>query len=195
MLKSGLELCQLWKLGGWLPIIPSHLGYAYALAGRVAEAVPLLEQIVGQEARIVGADALCTAYLSEGYLLAGRREEAVQLAERALLLASERDLQGQEAWALRLLGEIGAHQDPPEVELAAHHYREALALAEEIGMRPLMAHCHHGLGRLYGQTGRREQARTELATAIALYRAMDMNFWFPQAEAALRQVEGLGVKS
>ena len=56
-------------------------------------------------------------------------------------------------------------------------------------MRPLVAHCHLGLGRLYGQTGRREQSRAALSAAIALYRAMDMTFWLPQAEAALVQVE------
>ena len=55
-------------------------------------------------------------------------------------------------------------------------------------MRPLAAHCYLGLGRLYGQTGRSEQARVALATAIDLYRAMDMPFWLPQAEAALAQV-------
>jgi hypothetical protein len=57
-------------------------------------------------------------------------------------------------------------------------------------MRPLQAHCHRDLGTLYAATGQREQARTELAAAIALYRAMDMVFWLPQAEAALAQVEG-----
>jgi len=66
----------------------------------------------------------------------------------------------------------------------------SLALAEELGMRPLQAHCHHGLGRLYQQTGRAEPARVALAAAIDLYRAMDMTFWLPQAEAALAQVEG-----
>ena len=78
---------------------------------------------------------------------------------------------------------------PPEVAPAENHYRQALALAEELGMRPLLAHCHRGLGTLYAATGQREQARTELSTAIALYRAMEMTFWLPQAEAALVQVE------
>jgi Flp pilus assembly protein TadD len=55
-------------------------------------------------------------------------------------------------------------------------------------MRPLQAHCHHGLGTLYARIGRREQARTELATALELYRAMEMTFWLPQAEMALAQV-------
>jgi hypothetical protein len=66
---------------------------------------------------------------------------------------------------------------------------QALALADELGMRPLQAHCHLGLGAFYGQVGRREQACSELSTAIALYRAMDMTFWLPQAEASLAQVE------
>ena len=65
-----------------------------------------------------------------------------------------------------------------------------LALADELGMRPLLAHCHLDLGTLYAATSQREQARTELSTAIALYRSMEMTFWLPQAEAALAQVEG-----
>ena len=73
---------------------------------------------------------------------------------------------------------------------AEAHYQQALTLADELGMRPLMAHCYHGLGRLYHQTGRAEQASTALAAAIDLYRAMDMIFWLPQAEAALAQVGG-----
>jgi hypothetical protein len=58
-------------------------------------------------------------------------------------------------------------------------------------MRPLQAHCHRGLGTLYVQTGRREQASAALVAAIALYRAMDMTFWLPQAGAALAQAERL----
>ena len=73
---------------------------------------------------------------------------------------------------------------------AAAHYQQALALAEELGMRPLQAHCHRGLGMLYAATGQREQAQTSLSTAIAMYRAMEMTFWLPQTEVALAQVEG-----
>jgi predicted protein tyrosine phosphatase len=69
--------------------------------------------------------------------------------------------------------------------LAEAHYRQALALADELGMRPLVAHCHRGLGTLYATAGQWEQARVELAAAIDLYRAMDMTFWLPQTEAAL----------
>jgi Flp pilus assembly protein TadD len=96
---------------------------------------------------------------------------------------------GNEAYALRLLGEIAAHRDLPESVLAEVYYQQALALADDLGMRPLVAHCHLGLGTLYGRIGREEQARTALHTAIDLYRAMDMTLWLPQAEATLMQVE------
>jgi hypothetical protein len=95
----------------------------------------------------------------------------------------------EEAYALRLLGEIAAHRNPPDVDTAAAHYRHALTLAAELGMRPLQAHCHRGLGTLYAATGQREPARHALVTAIALYRSMEMTFWMPQTEAALAQVE------
>jgi hypothetical protein len=80
-------------------------------------------------------------------------------------------------------------RDPPEPELAAAHYQQTLVLAEEIGMRPLQAHCHRGLGMLYAMTGQREQARVQLSTAVDLYQAMAMNFWLPETEAALAQVK------
>jgi tetratricopeptide (TPR) repeat protein len=97
---------------------------------------------------------------------------------------------GEEARALWLLGEIAMRRGPPDVTQAEAHYQQALISAEELGMRPLQAHCHHGLGRLYSYTGQREQACAALTTAIDLYRAMDMTLWLPQAEAALAQVEG-----
>jgi tetratricopeptide (TPR) repeat protein len=122
-------------------------------------------------------------------VLAGRPEEAYALAERALALAREHQERGYQAYALRLLGEIATRRAPLQVEPATAHYLQALALAEDLGMRPLQAHCHLGLGTLYGTLGQREQARTVLSTAIALYRDMDMTFWLPQAEAALAQVE------
>ena len=89
----------------------------------------------------------------------------------------------------QLQGEVTAHREPPEAEQVETHYRQALALTEELGMRPLQAYCHLGLGSLYGKMGRREQARAHLSTTIELYRAMDMTFWLPQAEAALAQGE------
>ena len=122
-------------------------------------------------------------------MLAGRLEEAHTLAEGALALARAHQEGGHQAYALRLLGDITARRDPSESTQAEAHYQQALTLAVELGMRPLQAHCHLGLGTLYAMTGQHEQARTDLSAAIALYRAMDMTFWLPQTEAALAQVE------
>jgi tetratricopeptide (TPR) repeat protein len=190
VLERCLDLCRVWNGLVWFPETAAALGCAYACAGRVAEALPLLEQAEQRGATMgtMGGQSLWVGYVSEAYLVAGRMQEAVQLAGRALALARAHKERGHEAWALRLLGGIAAHQDPPEAEPAALHYRQALA--EELGMRPLQAHCHLGLGTLHVKAGQREQAHVQLSTAIELYRAMDMTFWLPQAEAALAQVEG-----
>jgi len=86
------------------------------------------------------------------------------------------------------IGDIAARHEPPESTSAETHYSQALALAEELDMRPLQAHCHLGLGILYVRTGRPESARAALTAAIVLYRDTEMTFWLPQAEAALAQV-------
>jgi hypothetical protein len=88
--------------------------------------------------------------------------------------------------ALHQRGVVQAHAVPPDAAQAEAYFQQALA--DELGMRPLQAHCPHGLGTLYAKTGQGEQARAALAKAIALYRAMDMTFWLPQAEAVLAQV-------
>ena len=97
--------------------------------------------------------------LGEAYLWTGRLEEATRLAERVLALSRDRKERGNQAWALRLLGEIAVQREPPETDQAEAHYRQALALAEELGMRPLQAHCHLGLGTcILRWTGRRRPA-------------------------------------
>ena len=110
-----------------------------------------------------------------------------RVGQQALEASRTRKQQGHQAYALRLLGEIAARHEPPQVELATAHYRQALALAEDLGMRPLQAHCHYGLCTLYRQTGQLEQARAELSTAIEMYRDMEMSFWLDQEEAVLAQ--------
>jgi tetratricopeptide (TPR) repeat protein len=125
-------------------------------------------------------------YLGEAYVLADRLEDALELAGRALTLAREGGQRPVEAWALRLLGEVAARRDPPEH--AEGHYRDALALAEALEMRPLVAHHHLGLGKLYRRTGKREEAREHLTTATTMYREMDMRFWLEQAEAEMREL-------
>jgi class 3 adenylate cyclase/tetratricopeptide (TPR) repeat protein len=189
VLERGLGLCQVANILTWLPTVAAALGYAYTLAGRVAEALPLLQQAAAQDTSrgISAGHARWIAYLSEAYLLTGHTDEASGLARSALAFARDLKARGNEAYALRLLGEIHAHQDPPAAEAAEAAYRQALALAEELGMRPLLAHCYLGLGTLYVKIGRLTQARAALSTAIEQFHAMEMTFWLPKAEASLAQ--------
>jgi class 3 adenylate cyclase/tetratricopeptide (TPR) repeat protein len=191
-LERAVSICYEADLPAYLAWMAAALGAAYTLSGRIADAVPLLAQTMEQSVATgrVLFETLCRLSLGEAHLMVGRLEEAQALAEQVLAHAREHQERGTEAYALRLLGEITAQREPPEATVAEAHYQEALALAEELGMRPLQAHCHHGLGRLYYQTGRAAPARTALAAAIGLYRAMDMTLWLPQAEAALARVEG-----
>jgi tetratricopeptide (TPR) repeat protein len=187
-----MGICQDTDLPLYFPWMAGALGAAYTLGGRATDAVPLLTQAMEQTmaTETVGDQTLCSLPLGEAQLLAGRLEEAQALAEHTMALARAHQQRGTQAYGLCLLGEIAARRDPPEREPAEDGYRQALILAEALGMRPLQAHCHRGLGTLYAMTGQREQARAALVTAIGLYRALEMTFWLPQAEAALAQVEG-----
>lgn len=181
----GLELGKVTSMLFWFPQIASALGSAYALSGRVREALPLLEQAV--EGRRV-AQAPRVANLSEGYLLVGRMEDASQSTQRALALSRDHKERGNEAWVLRLLGEIASHQDPAEVDKAEAYYHQAMVLVEELGMRPLMARCHLGLGSLYRRIGNLQQARKHLVTATTMMRDMEMGLWLEKAEAELKEL-------
>ena len=123
----------------------------------------------------------------EAYLRAGRPGEAARTADEALGLARERGERGFEAWALRLQAEIAAAATPIDAA-AGNRYREAMALATELEMRPLVAHCHLGLGKLYRRRGDHAKAAEHLTTASAMYRGMDMGFWLEQAEAEVTEL-------
>jgi class 3 adenylate cyclase/tetratricopeptide (TPR) repeat protein len=190
VLERALGLCRSANLRVMFPAVASALGSAYALCGRNAEAVPLLERAV-EAAPSMGLahdQAQRVGLLSEACLLAGRVEAAVELCGRALDLAREHKERGWEAWALRLLGEIASHRNPSAAAKAQDSYRHALALSDDLGMRPLVAHCHLGLGKLYRHAGRQHQAHEHVGAATAMYREMDMRFWLEKAEAALEGI-------
>jgi tetratricopeptide (TPR) repeat protein len=191
VLEQALALAHEVHLRLLVPCVAAPLGAAYALAGRTTEAFPLLEQVVEQALAMhfMVDHALRVVWLGEAYLYASRVDEAHTQAQHALEFARAHQERGHEAYALRLLGDIAAQRQPPEAEPAEAYYRQAFALAEALGIRPLQAHCQLGLGTLYSKMGQREEARAALSTAIALYRAMEMTLWLPQAEVALAHVE------
>jgi DNA-binding winged helix-turn-helix (wHTH) protein/tetratricopeptide (TPR) repeat protein len=191
-LERAMGICQDLDLTARLPEMAAALGAAYTLGGRIADALSLLMQAQKQTTAIaiVFIQVLNCLSLGEAQMLAGRLGEAHALAERALALARTHQARGHQAYALRLLGEIAAQREPPESVLAEANYRQAQALAKELGMRPLVAHCNLSLGTLYAKLGRPEQAHTALSAAIELYRVMDMTFWLTQAEAAMASLSG-----
>ncbi len=200
MLERAAELCKSWDLQAIEPTTSAILGLAYALCGRIDEALSLIDRSEAlatstsmldaptvTTVRIFDTPAATTA-LGTVYLRAGRVGEAAKSTSRAAELAAKRGLRGNQARALQLLGEISAARNPPEVTQADDCYRRALAIAEELGMRPLVAHCRLGLGVLNDSTGKRAQAQEHLAIAIEMYQEMGMAFYLAQAETALAKL-------
>jgi tetratricopeptide (TPR) repeat protein len=181
-LQRGLAVTRQWNLQFLSACNSGVMGHTYALLGRPAEGLPLLEQALGVFETMGHrfAQSLFLVPLGEACMFAGQLSDALKFAERALALARKTGQRSGEASALHLLGEVTTRCD--HLEHAEGHYRHALALAEELGMRPLIAHCHHGLGKLCRRTGTREQAQEHVAKATAMYRDMDMPFWLEQAE-------------
>jgi tetratricopeptide (TPR) repeat protein len=124
--------------------------------------------------------------LSRACLLLGRLNEVRSLCDR--VIESCPCHPGFAAYAPHLLGDIATHPDHFDADSGEAHYRQALALAEPRSMRPLVAQCHLGLGKLYRRTGKTEQAREHLTTARTMCREMEMQFWLAQAEAEVRHL-------
>jgi class 3 adenylate cyclase len=190
LLERAVEICQLEKIPVWFPASASYLGTAYTLSGRIEEALVLLEQAVKQAPSINSRiHSLWVVQLGQAYRLAGRLDDAVHMAHYALRLASEYKERGWEAYAFRLLGELYM---PCKVSQAKTYYGKALALAQLLGMHPLLAHCHMGLGTLLHKIGQKGQAYSEFIRAVELYRRIEMAFWLLKVEAALAHGEDHG---
>jgi tetratricopeptide (TPR) repeat protein len=190
LLERALELCRDSGLTLLSPYMTWSLGSVWALMGRIGDGLALLRQAVDafESAGLGAFQSLAITRLAEACALADRYDEAGTYIMRALSLTRERGERGFEAYVLRALGEIEAYLHPRGAPAPESRYREALALAGELGMRPLVAHCHFGLGKLSRGTGKGEQARVHLTTAAGMYREMDMRFWLERAETELKEL-------
>jgi tetratricopeptide (TPR) repeat protein len=181
------SLAEELTIGFLIPAVSLELSALAILEGRANDALSL---VPAARAAIRNGlewwEALAELRLGEALFAAGRVDEAGVAATRAFDLARERGEQGHEAWALRLLGEIATVLRALATDKAEGYYREALALAERLDMRPLLAHCHRGFGTLFGRTASRELADEHLTTAIAMYREMGMAFWLEEAKPGVR---------
>ena len=186
-LERALSLCRDWNVPVLSPVTTGFLGYVHVLSGRIAEGLSSLQQ--GEKDQKSSGLALfhsrLAVWLGEAFIRADRLEEALAQAERALALTRERGERGLEAWAFCLLGEVASRREPPEVEAAEGHYRQALALGDALGMRPLVAHCHSGFAKLYRHMGKPEEEQQHFRTATIMYREMDMRLWLEKGEAVL----------
>ncbi len=187
ILEHALALSREWSLGALTPGVMGSLGYAYAMSGRVCDGLAMLEEALraAEGSGRLAFHSLLVVYLGEVFVLADRLEYARAVAERALALARERGERGVEAWALRLLAEIVSRSPTSEGDKIASDYRAAMALAGELGMRPLIARCHLGLGHAYRRVENFSKANEHLREAVRLFREMRMHSWLDKAEHEL----------
>jgi tetratricopeptide (TPR) repeat protein len=179
------------RMGNVVPILPEAVAssaWVLAQLGEANEALNRLwegKQLLEREAVRGRVGRLGWGYysLGRGCLLLGRLDEARSMSDRAIESSSSQP--GFAAQSLNLLGDITTHPDGFDAESGEAYYCQALALAEPRGMHPLLAHCHHGLGKLYRRTGKREQAQEHLTTATTMYREMGMTYWLEKAEPEL----------
>jgi class 3 adenylate cyclase/tetratricopeptide (TPR) repeat protein len=186
-LERAVALSQEWAIAYLTPIALAALGHIYTRSGRVEEGVSWLQQaLAGYATAGIGyLHSMSNVQLGEAHLLAGRVEEASEFGNRAVVLARERGERGHEAWARFLLGETASHPKCQDVSAAEAYYATSTALAAELGMRPLLAHCRFGVGKLYGRVGD-SRATEHLTTATNLFREMGMRFWLEKAEAEMQ---------
>jgi tetratricopeptide (TPR) repeat protein len=190
LLERGAAVGREWGYARVAALNDSPLGLILALLGRSAEGLTVVQR--GMEATegigLTWLRGRRLTYRGETCLLAGRVDEANAVALQAVQFCCERKERGFHAWALRLLGEIRSHRNPPDTQAAQDHYRQALVLATDLEMRPLVAHCHLGLGKLFCCTGNRGQAQEHFTVATAMYREMDMPYWLEQAKTGMRKL-------
>ena len=170
-----MSICQDADLSFCFPGMAADLGAAYTLGGHVAERraaahAALEAEHCNEKQWCFRALCLSRPWARPSCWLDTPRRRSQPRRAQALDLARQHQKRKDQACALHQLGTLLPAAPPPDIAQAQAHYQQALALAEEIGMRPLQAHCHHGLGTLYAQTGQREQARAALSSAIELYR-------------------------
>jgi tetratricopeptide (TPR) repeat protein len=177
----GLHLPQAVASSAW---VLAQLGEATEALNRLREGEQLVERYATGGA-VIRLGWICAA-LSRAGLLLGRLDEARRLGDRAIDASPHQP--GFAAHALHLLGDIATHPGQFNAEQGEAHYRQALALAEPRGMRPLVAHCHFSLGRLYRKTDKRQEAEEHLTTATTMYREMGMTYWLEKAQAEMGQL-------
>lgn len=187
--EPGLALGRAFQTRLVQPFVTASLGSAYLWSGRASDGLPLLEEAVEgiTTMSMVGLRSWFIPFLAEAYLVLGRIAQARELVEQSVDHARSHQERAWEAWGPKLLGDIYARVSV-EPEQAGNAYRQALALAAALRMRPLVAHCHLSLGRTCARTDRHGKAEEHLTTAITMYREMAMPYWLERAQEGVKRL-------
>ena len=187
LLEHGLALCEVTGARLIFAWVASYIGSAYVHSGRVSEGISHLEQAVDTltTLRVILRRSLVIGWLGEGYLFAGRTDDALDCARKALDLARDQQERGNEAEALRLLADIALSRSSSGTEVVTELYRQAMAIAEDLALRPLLARCHLGLGKACLRTDDPASARRHLTAALDMFRAMQMRYWIENVTAEM----------
>ncbi len=190
VLERGFGCCEAGQLNFGLAMLGGCLGAAYAKAGQLSRGLRLLQEAVERSTAMSfwAGQSLRLAWLAEDYLNSRQPDTAMEVGRHALELASRYKERGNESRVLHVLAEIASRDSAADSVTAERYYREASERAMKLGLRPLVAHCDFGLGKLYRRTDKRQEAQEHLATAARMYREMDMRFWLEQAEAEVKEL-------
>ena len=166
MLERVLSICRDAEMPVYVPRTNAALSYVHVLLGRTDAIVQLEQSVVDAERRRqVNVHTSALVRLADAYLHVGQIDQATQAAERVVDLARERGERGTKARALRLLATAYHRATPPRLKDAEAPYRAALAITDELEMRPQAALCRLGLGMLLSATARKDEARELLRAA------------------------------
>jgi transcriptional regulator with AAA-type ATPase domain/tetratricopeptide (TPR) repeat protein len=182
VLERGLEVSEARAIPYFSPATASELAWGYALSGRVDDAIVLLKNAVSRRSsmRRTAGQSKALSVLGRVHLLGGAIGEAHNAGLQALAFAREHGERGNEAYALHLMGEVQSRRDAPGDSAAAESsYRSALAVTQDLGMRPLAAYCRLGLGMLLERAGSRADAEGHMSAADGMAREMDMQLLRP----------------
>jgi tetratricopeptide (TPR) repeat protein len=186
LLERTLALCREWTIPILLQISTGLQGIAIARSGQVAEGIAVLREATESVKQAIGTgtyNTLHVLWLGEAYARGQQYEDATRAAGQALALARQFNHSVVEAWALQLLGETALRSAPNQLARAEDPLRQALALGQKLGMRPLIARCHADLAKLHRLSDRGTEADEHVQSATTLYREMGMQYWLAQLEA------------
>jgi class 3 adenylate cyclase/tetratricopeptide (TPR) repeat protein len=174
-----LDVCRTHDLDAYASRIMAALGRTMARIGQVKEGLVLLEKAVALDAsaepQITRSFALTA--LAEALLLGGELEKALTVGNQALQRTRAHEERGAEAHACWLLATIHSAR-AIDLDAATGLFETATAIATELGLLPLLAHCHLGFGDLYERRGLQPEAGALRERGQSLLNQMGMKRWF-----------------